>query len=85
MIAVQEINPKGLEIVKIDKKSPFKNMGINVGDIILEADRTDVYSADNLLDNIRNAIIDDYRPISFLIQGVDNTFYATIDMVKEDD
>lgn len=85
MIAVQEVNPKGLEIVKIEKKSPFKNMGISVGDVILEADRSDIYTAENLLDSIRNAVVDEYRPISFLIQGVDDTFLATIEMVNEDD
>ena len=85
MIAVQEVSPKGLEIIKIDNNSPFKNMGISRKDIILEADGADVYSAENLLDSIRNAVVDDYRPISFLIQSADNTFYATIDLVKEYD
>ena len=43
------------------------------------------FYADNLLDNIRNAIIDDFRPISLLIQGIDNTFYSTIELAPEND
>ena len=84
-IAVKEANPRGLMIIKIEKKSPMHGKGIKEGDIVLEIDRSDVYSVDNLLDNIRNAIVDDYRPLSMLIQGEDNTFYATIEPVKEND
>ena len=40
---------------------------------------------DNLLENIRNSAVDDYRPISLLIQTTDNTFYATIELVAEND
>ncbi len=84
-IAVKEAMPRGLMIVKLEKKSPMYGKGIKEGDIILEADRSDIYSADNLLDNLRNAAIDDFRPISMLIQGIDNTFYATIELVPEND
>ena len=72
-------------ITGIESKSPLYGKGIKEGDIILEADRTDIFSADNLLDNIRNAIIDDFRPISLLIQGIDNTFYSTIELAPEND
>ena len=84
-IAVKEANPRGLIITSIESKSPLYGKGIKEGDIILEADRTDIFSADNLLDNIRNAIIDDFRPISLLIQGIDNTFYSTIELAPEND
>lgn len=84
-IAVKEANPRGLTIVKIDSNSPLKGKGISAGDVILEADRSDIYSADNLLDSIRYAAFNDYRPLSLLIQGVDNTFYSTIEMAKEND
>ena len=84
-IAVKEANPRGLIITGIESKSPLYGKGIKEGDIILEADRTDIFSADNLLDNIRNAIIDDFRPISLLIQGIDNTFYTTIELAPEND
>ena len=84
-IAVKEANPRGLIITGIESKSPLYGKGIKEGDIILEADRTDIFSADNLLDNIRNAIIDDFRPISLLIQGIDNTFYSTIELAPEND
>lgn len=84
-IAVREAEPRGLTIVKIDSDSPLRGKGISVGDIILEADRTEIYSADNLLDNIRYAVFSDYRPLSLLIQGIDNTFYSTIELAKEND
>ncbi len=84
-IAVKEANPRGLTIVKIDSNSPLQGKGISIGDVILEADRSDIYSADNLLDSIRYAAFNDYRPLSLLIQGVDNTFYSTIEMAKEND
>lgn len=84
-ITVKEAETRGLAIVKIDRRSILKNTGISEGDIILEADRSDIYSVDNLLENIRNAIVDDYRPISLLIQGVDNTFFATVEMVAQND
>lgn len=84
-IVVKEVNPRGLSIVKMERKSPLWGKGIKVGDVILEADRLDIYSAENLLDNIRNAIIDDYRPISLLVQGIDNTFHVSIEVEKEND
>lgn len=84
-IAVKEANPRGLAIVKLERKSPLFGKGIEEGDIILEADRSDIYSVDNLLDNIRNAIVDDYRPISLLLQGIDNAFYANIELEAEND
>ncbi len=84
-IAVKEANPRGLAVVKLERKSPLFGKGIEEGDIILEADRSDIYSVDNLLDNIRNSIVDDYRPISLLIQGIDNTFYANIELEPEND
>jgi serine protease Do len=84
-ISVREANPKGLLIVKIDRFSPLKEKGITKGDVILEVDQSDLYSVDNLLDNIRNAIVDEYRPLSMLIQSSNGTFYATIEMVVEND
>ena len=84
-IAVKEAHPRGLVVVKLERKSPLYNKGIENGDIILEADRSDIYSVDNLLDNIRNAIVDDYRPISLFIQGTNNTFYANIELEQEND
>ncbi len=84
-ITVREADPRGLMILKIDRRSLLKGKGISEGDIILEADRSDIYSVDNLLENIRNSIVDDYRPISLLIQTVDNTFYATVELVAEND
>lgn len=84
-IAVKEANPRGLLVVKLEKKSPLYGKGIEEGDIILEADRADVYSVDNLLDNIRNAIVDDYRPISLLVQGANNPFYVTVELEAEND
>ena len=84
-IAVKEAHPRGLAVVKLERKSPLYNKGIENGDIILEADRSDIYSVDNLLDNIRNAIVDDYRPISLFIQGANNTFYANIELEPEND
>lgn len=84
-IAVKEAQPRGLMIVKLERKSPLYGKGIKEGDIILEADREDVYSPENLLDNIRYAAGDDFRPISLLIQSVDNSFYATIEVGPEND
>lgn len=84
-IAVKEASPRGLMIMKIERFSPFKNTGVKEGDILLEADRTDIYSVDNLLENIHNAIVDDFNPITFLVQGIDNTFYVTIKMESEND
>lgn len=84
-IAVKEASTRGLIIVKMERKSPLYGKGIKEGDVILEIDRSDIYSVDNLLDSIRNAIVDDYRPISVLIQGISNTFFATIELVKEND
>lgn len=84
-IHVRETTPKGLLIVKIDRFSPLKEKGVIKGDIILEADRSDLYSVENLLDNIRNAVVDEYRPLSLLIQSSNNTFYATAELVVEND
>lgn len=84
-IAVKEADPRGLRIIKIESKSPLFNKGISEGDIILEADRTDIFSPDNLSDSLRNAVLDDFRPISLLIQGIDNTFYSTIELAPEND
>lgn len=84
-IAVKDAEPRGLTIIKMESRSPLHGKGIKEGDIILEADRSDIYSADNLLENVRNAIVDDYRPISLLIQGLDNTFYVQIEVPKEND
>ena len=84
-IAVKEATPRGLMIVKLERKSPLFGKGIKDGDIILEADRQDLYTSDNLLDSIRSAASDDYRPITLLIQGIDNTFYVTIEVTPEND
>ena len=84
-IAVKDAEPRGLTIVKMESSSPLRGKGIKEGDIILEADQSDIYSADNLLENVRNAIVDDYRPISLLIQGLDNTFYVKIEVAAEND
>lgn len=84
-IAVKEADPRGLAIVKIEKKSPLAGKGIKVGDVILEADRSDIYTADNLLDNIRTAVVNDFRPISLLIQSSDNAFYTSVELVNEND
>lgn len=84
-IAVKDAQPRGLVIVKMESRSPLNGKGIKEGDIILEADRSDIYSADNLLENIRNAIVDDYRPISLLIQGLNDTFYVQIEVPTEND
>ena len=54
----------------------LETIRIKNGDIILEADRTDIFSPDNLLDAVHSAIADDFRPITLLIQGIDNTFQA---------
>ncbi len=84
-IKVKEADPKGLVIIKLDKTSPIIKTGITKGDVILQADGSDIYSADNLLDCIRNAIVEDFRPISILVQGLDNSFYATVELVPEND
>ena len=84
-ITVKENYPKGLMVLKIDRHSPLSNTGINKGDIILEADRNDIYSVDNLFDNIRNAEIDDFRPISLLIQTPTSTFFASVKLEPQDD
>lgn len=84
-IAVKDAEPRGLAIIKMESRSPLRGKGVKEGDVILEADRSDIYSADNLLENIRNAIVDDYRPLSLLIQGIDDTFYIQIEVPKEND
>lgn len=78
-LAVKEATPRGLMIVKLEKKSLLYGKGIKEGDIILEADRNDIYTIDNLQDSIQEAILDDGRPISLLIQGAQNTFYTTFE------
>lgn len=84
-IAVKEATPRGLMIVKLEKKSLLYGKGIKEGDIILEADRNDIYTIDNLQDNIQDALLDGGRPISLLIQGTQNTFYATFEPEVRDD
>lgn len=84
-IAVKEASPRGLTIVKLESQSPLQEKGISVGDIILEADRSEIYSAENLLESIRYAVFDDYRPLTLFIQGIDNTFYSTIELAREND
>lgn len=84
-IAVKDAEPRGLIIVKMENRSTLRDKGIKEGDIILEADRSDIYSADNLLENIHNAIVDDYRPLSLLIQSLNDTFYVQIEVPKEND
>lgn len=85
-IAVKEADPRGLAIIKIDKTSPLSGKGIKIGDIILEADRADIYTAENLLDSIRNAVVSGgQQPISLLIQGTDNIFYSSVEPVSEND
>ncbi len=84
-ITVKEASPRGLLIIKMDKHSILKSKGISNGDVILEADRGDIYSVDNMLDSIRNAMVDDFRPISLLIQGAKDTFYASIELAVEND
>ena len=84
-IAVKEANPRGLQIIKLDRVSPLYGKGIKEGDIILEADREDIYSPDNLLDSIGNAMSDDMRPISLLIQGLNDVFYVDIEVKLEND
>jgi serine protease Do len=84
-IAVKEATPRGLMIVRLERKSPLYATGVKEGDIILEADRADIYSVDNLLESIRNAIVDDFRPISFFIQGIDNSFYVSAKVEQEND
>lgn len=84
-ITAKEARPRGIMIIKMDRLSPLKNKGIVVGDIILEIDRGDIYSVDNLLDGIRNAIVDDFRPISLLVQNQTNVFYASITLEPEND
>lgn len=83
--ALKEATPRGLMITKLDKGSPLNGKGIKSGDIILEADKADIYSVDNLLEVVRNATLDDSRPITLLIQGVENTFYITTEMAAEYD
>ena len=34
---------------------------------------------------VRNAIVDDYRPISLLVQGANNPFYVTVELEAEND
>ena len=84
-IAVKEASPRGLMVMKIENSSPLLGTGIKQGDILLEADRADIYTADNLLENIRNAAMDDFRPMTLFVQGIDNTFYATVKMEQEND
>lgn len=84
-IAVKEASPRGLTIVKLESQSPLQEKGISVGDVILEADRSEIYSAENLLESIRYAVFDDYRPLTLFIQGIDNAFYSTIELAREND
>lgn len=84
-IAVKEADPRGLAIIKIERNSPLRGTGINEGDIILDADRNDIYSPDNLLDSLHNAMVDDYRPVTLFVQSLENTFYTTIELAPEND
>jgi serine protease Do len=84
-IAVKDAYPRGLRIMKLERGSPLYGKGIKEGDIILEADREDIYSPDNLLDSIHNAALDDFRPISLLIQSINETFYTNIEVKLEND
>ena len=83
-ITVKEASPRGLVIVKLEKKSPLYNKGVSEGDIILEADNMDIYSSDNLFESIRNAIAGD-RDISLFLQGLSDTFYVKVKPVTEND
>lgn len=84
-IAVKEATPRGLMIMKIERRSPLAEKGIKSGDIILEADGADVFSPDNLLDTLRSAAVDDFRPVNLLIQGIENTFYVNVEVKPEND
>ena len=84
-IAVKEATPRGLMIMKIERRSPLSEKGIKSGDIILEADGADVFSPDNLLDTLRSAAVDDFRPVNLLIQGIENTFYVSVEVKPEND
>lgn len=84
-IAVKEANPRGLKIIKLERISPLYGKGIKEGDVILEADREDIYSPDNLLDSIDNAMADDMRPITLLIQSLNDVFYTDIEVKLEND
>lgn len=84
-IAVKEATPRGLMIMKIERRSPLSEKGIKSGDIILEADGADVFSPDNLLDALRSAAVDDFRPVNLLIQGIENTFYVSVEVKPEND
>ena len=84
-VTVKEHSPRGLLITKLDKRSPLLVKGAQVGDIILEANREDLYTADNLLDSIHNVLFEDIATVSLLIQGIDNAFYVTIEMSQEND
>ena len=84
-IAVKEATPRGLMIMKIDRRSPLSEKGIKSGDIILEADGADVFSPENLLDTLHTAAVDDFRPLALLIQGTENTFYVNVEVKPEND
>ena len=84
-IAVKEADPRGLQIIKLERVSPLYGKGIKEGDIILEADREDIYSPDNLLDSIDNAMANDMRPITLLIQSLNDVFYTDIEVKLEID
>lgn len=83
-ISVKEASPRGLMIMKIERKSPLAGKGVKEGDIILEANSEDVFSADNLLDTVHNALLSN-RPIALLIQSIEDTFYVNIEVKAEDD
>ena len=84
-IAVKEADPRGLKIIKLERVSPLYGKGIKEGDIILEADREDIYSPNNLLDSIDNAMANDMRPITLLIQSLNDVFYTDIEVKLEND
>ncbi|MBO5038754.1 MAG: trypsin-like peptidase domain-containing protein [Alphaproteobacteria bacterium] len=84
-LAVKEATPRGLMIVKLEKKSLLYGKGIKEGDIILEANRNDIYTVNNLKDSLQEALLDEERSVSLLIQGTQNTFYTTFEPVAFDD
>ena len=84
-IAVKEADPRGLKIIKLERVSPLYGKGIKEGDIILEADGEDIYNSDNLLDSIDNAMANDMRPITLLIQSLNDVFYTDIEVKLEND
>ncbi len=82
---VIETETKGLEITKIERGSIFYDKGIKVGDIIIEIDRAEMYSINNLFDILTNLQFTDYKPLTLLVQSDINIFYVTIQLEPSDD